>query len=176
MEILAIKSASDPQFEKFWEVYEYSFPKHEKRTRENQIKVIENGSCDVDAFLVDGEFVGFLIYWEFSTFIYAEHFALAKEVRSKGYGSEILSTFIKLHSDKIVVLDIDPIVNEITERRRNFYLRLGFKQNPYYHIHPSYESVDGEKFELILMTHSRELTAEEFAQFKDALYNKIITY
>ncbi|MEG1634667.1 MAG: GNAT family N-acetyltransferase [Rikenellaceae bacterium] len=176
MKIVPIKKANDPLFEKFWDVYTYSFPLHEKRTYKNQCKAVESGDCSVDAFLVDGSFVGFLIYWEFETFIYAEHFALAKEVRSNGYGSKILSTFIENHSDKCLILDIDPIVNEITERRRNFYFRLGFKQNPYLHIHPSYESADGERFELILMSHGRELTPQEFAEFKNTLYTKIITY
>lgn len=176
MEVEVIKKADDRHFELFWEVYNYSFPQHEKRTLESQIRAIEQQGCVIEAFLEDGEFIGFLVYWEFGTYLYVEHFALSKQVRSNGYGSKILSAFVERHSNQVVVLDIDPIVDEITERRRNFYLRLGFIQNPYYHLHPSYRGRDGEKYELLLMTNPRELTPSEYETFKDSLYNKIVTY
>ncbi len=86
IEIVKIKSADDMLFSKMWEVYEYSFPQHEKRTKASQIESMERGA-EIACFCEDGEFLGFMIYWMFDTFIYIEHLAIEKGVRSRGYGS-----------------------------------------------------------------------------------------
>lgn len=170
-----INSPADPMFEQMWSIYEYSFPAHEKRTKENLIASMESGA-KVVLFHKDEKFAGFLIYWEFSTFNYIEHIAISDQMRNMGLGSTIIEQFIVQSGDKSVVLEIDPIVDEISERRSNFYGRLGFYSNGYHHLFPPYNDPNATPFEMILMSHGRKLTLVEFEEFKYRLYNTIVTY
>ncbi len=175
MHVHLIENQADRWFSRFWEVYQYSFPPHEQRSLESQVEKLEEEKCSIEAYIEEEVFIGFIIYWQYPTYIYIEHFALSKESRGAGRGSEILRSLIERHDGKKIVLDIDPIEDEISRRRREFYLRLGFIQNPHHHIHPPYR--DGEKeFELILMTTTAELSESEYKQLMEGLRSDIITY
>ena len=176
MELKTIHSSEDVLFEKVWEIYQYSFPVHEKRKLANQREALAKENCAIDVYSDNGKVVGFLIYWVFDTFVYLEHYAMNKECRNQGYGSKILKAFIEHHRPRTVILDIDPFEDEISERRLHFYLRLGFVRNIYLHVHPPYNNPEGEKFTLILMSEGRALSQEEFDEFKNALYTQIVTY
>jgi len=61
-------------------------------------------------------------------------FAVDKELRSKGYGSEILNQLKKLYPMKKVIVSIghnDASKTEEQERRKRFYLSNGFKETGY---------------------------------------------
>lgn len=68
-----------------------------------------------------------------------EHFAVNTALRGKGYGSNLLHTFIQ-STDKIIILEIDPVTDSISEARLRFYKKCGFSENPYPHKHPAYRS------------------------------------
>lgn len=175
MQITTIKSTDDKYFAEVWNIYNYSFPAHEKRTLENQKRSLEEfDNCFIDVFLDDKEVVGFMIYWNFDTFTYLEHFAINSSRRNGGNGSKLLTAFIERHKPRTVILDIDPPTDEISIRRRGFYDRLGFELNPYKHILPPYNNPCNSEFELLLMSHGRILSPEEFNIFKKALYEKIM--
>lgn len=83
MQITTIKSTDDKYFAEVWNIYNYSFPAHEKRTLENQKRSLEEfDNCFIDVFLDDKEVVGFMIYWNFDTFTYLEHFAINSSRRN----------------------------------------------------------------------------------------------
>lgn len=75
-------------------------------------------------------FVGFISYWEFGSYRYIEHFAVHQGLRGRGYGSEILNAFLRSTS-KIVLLEIDPIVDSVSRARLRFYRKCGFHENPF---------------------------------------------
>lgn len=175
MHVHLIESQANRWFSKFWEVYQYSFPPHEQRTLKSLVGTLKGGKCSIEAYIEGDSFIGFIIYWQYPTYIYIEHFALSKESRGAGKGSEILRSLIERHVGKSVILDIDPIEDEISRRRREFYLRLGFIQNSHHHMYPPYRAGDKE-FELILMTTTAELSTSEYQLFMERLRSDIITY
>ena len=77
----------------------------------------------------DGRLLGILLYWEGPGFRYVEHFAIAPELRGGGAGSRILAEFTG--QGVPVILEIDPPVDGVSIRRKGFYLRCGFRENPF---------------------------------------------
>ena len=175
MDIFQITDRDSVWFDKMWEVYSYSFPEHEKRKLENQLEALKNNKCRIDAYTEDDIFIGFVIYWIYPTYIYIEHFALSEQVRQGGKGTAIITELIERYKELPIILDIDPVVDSISERRRNFYFRLGFLQSAHQHLCPPYK--EGElPFELLLLTTKQELTESEYKGIKESLYNEMITY
>ena len=74
--------------------------------------------------------------------------------------------------DKNILLEIEPPVDEMTERRYSFYKRNGFFMNPFYHIQAKYHLGD-EDYELKIMTYPRLLTDEEYRSFYEYMTREI---
>ena len=61
--------------------------------------------------------IGILFYWIIQNYYYIENFAICSHLRSKSFGKRILEEFIK--DNKVIAL-IDPINDDISEKRWNF--------------------------------------------------------
>lgn len=172
MECTIIKNKENILYPVFKELYEMSFPVFEQRTGEQQDKAFLCPEYHLSAYTENGIFIGFICYWEFKTYIYIEHFAINQTLRGKGHGSLVLSGFIKENS-KIVLLEIDPITDDISAARLRFYQKCGFHLNRFAHIHPPYR--DNRKgHTLLVLTTEREITENEYGRFYDDLSNQIM--
>ncbi|MCC8186978.1 MAG: GNAT family N-acetyltransferase [Bacteroides sp.] len=163
-----LTSCQSPLYKKFTENYQVSFPVYEQRTSGQQQYAFSRSEYHLDIYTADQEeYIGFLSYWVFDSYIYIEHFAIDAHKRGTGYGKEILSEF--LHTcGKTVVLEIDPVVDEISLRRLRFYQSLGFVTNSWKHIHPPYrQGYEGHSLEVI--SYPNVLSQEEYDQFKEDL-------
>lgn len=150
----------------FKKLYATSFPMFEQRTEEQQERAFASPDYHLVAYEEQGIFIGFISYWEFDTYLYIEHFAVNRGLRGRGYGREILLDFIA--ADKLVLLEIDPIVDDISAARLRFYKKCGFYENPYPHAHPPYR--EGYKaHSLVVLTSKREITEHEYLLFDKEL-------
>ena len=93
--------------------------------------------------------LGLLTTWHFEKFIYIEHFAIDPNLRSQGYGTEALNTFIQEHS-KPIILEAEPLTDDITRRRIRFYERCGLTLYDFPYIQPAY-TPESNPVELRLM-------------------------
>lgn len=160
--------------EELWEIYQNSFPENERRTLKQQKKIMNNRRYTVIPYLNRDEAIGFLAYWDLSDFIFIEHFAFSSKARGKGFGSKYLKRFLK-KVDKPVVLEVEPVTDNITFRRICFYNKLGFKLNEYDYCQPAFEK-DKQPVILQLMTHNKKLKYKEFQFVKGKLYRDIYNY
>lgn len=100
---------------------------------------------------LDGQPAGMLTYWDFGTFRYGEHFAIADDMRCGGIGGRVLKAFID-SAPTPVVLEVEPAgSNDMAARRIAFYERHSlhlWADVPY--LQPPYRQ-DGEWFPLRLM-------------------------
>lgn len=112
-------------------------------------------------------FVGFISYWEFGSYRYIEHFAVHQGLRGRGYGSEILNAFLRSTS-KIVLLEIDPVVDFVSRARLRFYRKCGFHENPFAHTHPPYRE-GYSPHSLVVLTSPRSITENEYRIFSTDL-------
>ena len=97
------------------------------------------------------------------------HFALAYD--GDTFVGEVLELLAA--GNKKVILEIDPPVDDISIRRRGFYERSGFAENPYAHVHPPYHR--GNKgHELVVMSRPGKLSAEEYDRFRGYLNGHVM--
>lgn len=164
-----ITAPGHPYYDAAIELYKISFPAHEQRRLESQLEILSDPRYHFDAVFDEGEFVGEILYWNIGDFLYVEHFCVMPSMRNKRYGQRILEAY----SDKPMILEIDPPVDEISLRRKGFYERCGFVANSYSHVHPPY-SEENEGHELVVMSLPRELTACEYELFARELSDMVM--
>lgn len=77
-------------------------------------------------------------------------------------------------ANKTVVLEIDPITDEVSEARLHFYKRCGFVENVYDHVHSPYR--EGYKaHHLEVLSFPSDLTPEEYVSFSCQLTQVVMT-
>ncbi len=169
MEVIRIKDASNELYSKALSLYKTSFPIHEQREKESQKEILNNDDYHFDCIIDNGAFIGEILYWEIGNYLYIEHFCVQDEMRNMGYGACILN----LYKDKILILEIDPPVDDISVKRKGFYERQGFKENTYRHVHPAYHK--GYKgHDLVVMSLNETLSLDEYNIFNDYLKNIVM--
>lgn len=158
-------------YEKAIELYNISFPEHERREEPSRERIISDAEYNFNLIYDGDEFVGILLCWETERFIYVEHFCILPEMRGRGCGQRALELLGR--RGKTVILEIDPPSDEISVRRKGFYERCGFKENGYAHIHPPYhEKNRGHK--LIVMTAPHEIDHVQYEQFARYLGSRVM--
>ena len=119
-------------FLKSWEIYEKNFPFYEKRTLEEQKRVLNDNSYFANSINEKNNLIGLLYYWEFKDYIFIEHLAIDSFYQGKSLGSEVIKNLLKKH--KSIFLEIEPVVDITTKRRLKFYEKLGFIENDFEHF------------------------------------------
>lgn len=173
MDFIRIQSSNNKYFKDIMNLYKDSFPIFEQRVLKDQLDVLKEDRYNCIAVCEKDKLVGLLFYWELENCKYIEHLAILTELRCKSYGSKILSEFCK--SDKTIISEIDPPVDEISIKRLNFYTKLGFKLQEFNHIHPPYRK-NYQGHNLKIMSHKKDLSYDEYNHFNDFLKNKIMKY
>lgn len=152
-------------------LYSISFPSHEQREAVSQMKILRDEEYCFNLIYDEEAFLGLVLCWETKDFVYVEHFCILPEMRNRKYGQKVLQLLGQ--DGKTVILEIDPPVDAISIRRKTFYERSGFIENPYPHIHPPYHKGNiGHK--LVIMTSPARITQEEYDIFKDYLERRVM--
>lgn len=171
MKFVRLESSADSRFAVAIDLYRKSFPYHEQRENASQERIWQAEEYHFDLIEDDDTFVGLLLYWETPHFVYVEHFCVDPGLRNRNYGRKALALLAE--KGKTILLEIDPPVDEIASRRKAFYERAGYRENPYRHVHPPYHA--GHRgHELVVMSYPRELTAGEYARFQTYLQNEVM--
>lgn len=163
MQLCYINSCNHPLYKSFHDLYVVSFPIFEQRSAAQQADAFQSEQYKLLAFTEGEAFLGFISYWEFDTYCYVEHFAVNAELRGKGYGSTMLREF-QQSTGKLILLEIDPITDSVSEARLRFYKKCGFHENPYPHRHPAYRG-EYHPHPLIVLTSKRAMSKEEYQMF-----------
>lgn len=153
------------------DLYSISFPPHEQREPGSQARILGDEGYHFDLIYDEDIFVGLVLYWETEDFIYIEHFCILPELRNRNYGQAVLGLFCR--KGKTVILEIDPPVDAISLRRKGFYERCGFVENPFSHVHPPYHR-GNVGHELVIMSSPGKITQNEFDVFRYYLEHRVM--
>lgn len=79
---------------------------------------------------------GFVYLAHNSKIVFVMFFAVDEKLRSKGYGSNILQAIQKKYPNKKIIISIEPCDETASDiktrrRRKDFYLRNGYKETGY---------------------------------------------
>ena len=151
-----------PWFPQVKALYESAFPANEripiKHLLDDKIK------REFWAFFDGDLFCGFSNSITHGSITNIVYFAVVPELRSRGYGSQILQVIREQHPDTRIVVDIeveedskDAEELERRNRRRDFYLRNGFGSSPVDYVW------QGEHYRLLSAGGS--VTEKEFRNF-----------
>lgn len=170
MKTLHLKNCEKNYFLEAWELYENSFPKEEKRTLAEQETILKDERYNPTIFIKDDEVVAILFFWKYSNHTFIEHFAISQKLRGQSYGLKILEEFLENH--KNVVLEIEPIFDEITQKRFDFYKRFDFIINDYKHFQIPFRK-DAKELELLILSHKNRLEETEYEKLYFEMKNSL---
>ena len=139
-----------------------AFPYEERRDEVDEEKCFFKSQFNFCEITDDGESVGLIAFWVFKGFLFIEHIAINKEIRSKGYGSKTID-LIKAKYNLPIILEAEAPDTEMQKKRIKFYENLGFKMNSYDYTQPSYHN--GESVPLLILSFPKLLNENEFEEF-----------
>lgn len=160
------------QFDAIYRVMEESFPLDEFRPYHEQKALFDDERYSAYGLVTEaGELQGFLTLWQFETFAYVEHFAVAPGFRNGGLGAAILREVTERMS-KPICLEVEPPEGELSIRRIGFYRRNGFYLNDYPYIQPPI-SHGRKAIPLRIMTYAAAVAPETYRNIRDTLYCEV---
>jgi len=170
---IKITDVKHPLHIKGRKLYRQSFPEEERRDEDYFRETLSCERFHNDVLVTDdNEFTGILYWWNLSGGIkYIEHFATLPSLRGRGIGRKILSEFINLCED-LILLEVEIPANKIQYRRINFYKRLGFYYNEHDYVQPPY-AFDKPEVPLSIMSYPRSITADELHSFVEKGHRSI---
>ncbi len=159
MRLLRLKNITDNFFQEAWQLYEEAFPIEERKLLDEQSNILKNDNYHYDVLIDQNQFIGFILWWDFESYKFIDHFATSKHHRNKGIGSLILEKIITLNT-KPILLEVELPTSNLNKRRIEFYTRHGFKLNQHYYEIPSVKNGQSP-LQLLLMSHPNLLTASD---------------
>jgi ribosomal protein S18 acetylase RimI-like enzyme len=170
-----VENSHDPLFSKMYELYVNAFPAVERRTLSGLEGVLNHDKrFAITVLLNNSGFVGFLNYWLFEGFVFAEHFAVSPNLRGGNIGSEVMKTFFT-NVNLPVVFEVEIPENELAIRRIAFYERLGCKLLSQKYAQPHYDG-SGKLLPMLLMTNNYGYVDKHFNQIKTNIYTEVYKY
>lgn len=155
------------------QLYEQAFPRCERRDTAQWVKLIaSHPAFRVEAIEQGGGFAGFISYWEFSTFCYVEHFAVASNLRGGGIGGKAIEALIRAQAPKPLVLEIEPPADALTRRRHDFYARHGLHLSTAPYLQPPYHA-DEAPLPLALMTTDSDFLAHHLDEVINTVHRQV---
>lgn len=163
----------DPGFEDAWRIYDASFPRCEKRSREHLVQALADPLFRPEIALLRGRVAAISFCWRMPRAVYLEHLAVDSELRNCRLGARMLEHLAAEGTP--IVLEIEPPEDELTRRRCGFYRRNGFVGNDFSYTHPSY-SRPFEPHRLVLMSCPEPLTCAECGAFEKFVHETVLRY
>lgn len=149
-----------------------SFPPEEYRALE-ELRTYTDTKAEFhnNIILQDNIPVGLITYWDFGTFAYVEHFAIDPAMRNGGCGKQALNHLCQALASPIV-LEVEEPVEEMAQRRINFYRRQGFAlwEKPY--LQPPYKPGDGF-LPMLIMAYGDVHCDTDFEHIKKQIYREV---
>lgn len=159
MSIRLLQASSMPA--RIEKIYLSSFPEDERRPIDNLREKISSG--EITLYLVVDEKespIGFITFWNFDKFRYAEHFAIDPGVRGSGFGAQALHLFLESDGNP-VILEVEPAGSTPdADRRISFYNRNGLEIVDRTYVQPPY-SVNLPSVPLFLMSDDTDIDTKE---------------
>lgn len=173
MEFIRIEREDSEKWNKVWSLYEESFPVAERRKLEDHLRAYYNPLFHPLSAWENEELLGIVFYWEWNNYRYIEYLAVSPLLRGKGYGNQMIK-HIK-DSEHTIILEIDPLINELSVRRLQFYERAGFTLTPYRFMHLPYR-LEAMSQELLILSYPKMITKEQHKDFLNFIGEQVRNY
>ena len=160
--MINLKPVTDEKFSSVYKRLIDAFPYEERRDERDEKKCFLKSQFNFCEITDENESVGLIVFWVFNKFLFVEHIAINKEIRSKGYGSKTFE-LLKTQYNLPIILEAESPETEMQKKRIKFYENLGFKINCYDYTQPSYHNA--ESVPLQILSFPQLLSESEFEEF-----------
>ena len=165
-------SCTDLLFDEIWLMYCETFPYEERRSLHEQQRIMRSKKYTLLAWTKNGKLLGFLGFWDYEGFCFVEHLAIHPDFRSQGYGTRMFRSWME-GTNKQIILEIEPVIDRITQRRYLFYTSLGFRKNPFAHAQLPFHA-ELKPLPLELLSFPDIISPQCFQAVEDALTKEIM--
>lgn len=158
-------------FNLFKNLFYTAFPKSEQVPVGVLLSNAKSDKVSFDAYYDGNIFVGFTYILTYEDLTYLFYFAIRSDIRSKGYGTQILSHIKKTYPNQRLVLNCDAedetaADNEVRKKRKDFYFKNGYSNMDFTC------KMNGNHLEIL--THSCDVTPEEFQMIFKKFWGRIL--
>lgn len=155
----------------------YDFPTDERIAYKKFKRMIKRGILIMYEYYQDGKFLGYCIASVINSALFLHYLGIIKQYRGLGLGGKVLNEIKELyrHLDFIFLeaesnsIAKNELQSEIIEKRKNFYIKNGFKalENIKYNVY----FVDYDVF--VYQLGNKKTTNTEIIEISRSLYKKI---
>jgi ribosomal protein S18 acetylase RimI-like enzyme len=139
MQLVPVSMPQHPALPFIRSLYEAAFPVAEHRSWTQLLAMLPHHAMQLSVIQDAATPIGFVIAWSFEQWQYLEHLAIDPLQRGKQYGSRLLKQLIQ-EADGNILLEVEPPLNDLAQRRIQFYQRAGFHTLPFPYQQPPYRS------------------------------------
>lgn len=133
-----------------------------------QTALDNNPAMQCNMIVTDSVNVGYVIYWDFSDFVFIEQIDITKPLRNTGIGTAAL---LQIIHDSFMPVVVEVIDNELTESNIKFLSTLGFSTIEHIYCRPS-EKDDGSCIPAMIMV-TEDLPNMKFETLKSIIHNHV---
>lgn len=156
------------------DIYESSFPIDERRDFNLIQEILNDKRFIFNVIKKNNKIIGILSSWKFDKFTYIEHFAICKEHRNKGLGTETLNIILST-TKNLIVIEVEKPDNEEATKRINFYKKFSFIECFEDYIQPPYD-ISKQAVPMLIMSKPSIKNKKEFNYIKNTLYKYVYKY
>lgn len=168
---ITLRKLKEEEFNSLYKLMQDSFPPSEVRTYEGELSLFKYPNYQVLVAESEGIIQAFIAEWIFKDFHYVEHFAVNPNYRGKGFGSNILQTYMAKIKHPIVI-EVEAINTLEAKRRITFYERLGYKLSDIHYIQPHLQSSCVDVL-LRLMVFPSSVSKETLLFMKENIFHTV---
>ncbi len=161
----------DKDYQEVIKLRDHFFPRAELINEEFLLAFIKEKHAHIIGAYYNNEFIGCALYSFYDEISYLMYFAIKDEYQNQGIGSRFLYHIADLNKDRKLFIDIELVDKkfidyELREKRKEFYLRNGFKESDYRF---SYNDVEYE----VLSINNDIITGKEINKFWQSLFQLV---
>lgn len=151
-------------FEAFYQVILNNFPTKEIKSYDYMKETFINGKYKVLTLKNADKIIGIMSYYDGGDFTFIDYFAIDGAHKGQGFGSMMLTHFLKT-AQKKVILEVEHPDNTQSQRRIAFYQRNGLVLNDQYdYFVPPVRNLK-QRLYFHLMSYPKALEAKQFENY-----------
>ncbi len=147
------------------------FDENEVRPREQLEQLLKDGLCKIETTTQNEDIESLLVYFELDDYIFIDYLGINPKFHGRGLGSKVMKDFLE-KQDKLILLEVEKVDNEIKQRRVNFYERLGLVLNVFDYAMPSFIDPT-QSIPMKIMSYPHALNEDAFDYYVEKIMHDI---
>jgi len=160
--------------EDVWDLLISTFSYERRRCRKQFEEVCaKTGYKMKDIRYEDGSLKGFVGFWEIQKWVVIEHVVVHSSTLFSEAFMELISHLKRMYDDEFTIIkEIDMACNHPVAEGKELYKTVGFNENPYIYIQPSFHR-EGINFPQRILSYPSEISYSQFKVLRSLLYHHV---